>query len=67
MPKDDLVRTNDNYAFYIKWDEVEAKIDTFNATNPDAENKISGKETVAKILEIIAAVYPGVEISTELL
>lgn len=64
MPKDDLVRTNDNYAFYIKWDEVEAKIDTFNATNPDAENKISGKETVAKILEIIAAVYPGVEIST---
>ena len=64
MPKDDLVRTNDNYAFYIKWDEVEAKIDAFNAANPDAENKISGKETVAKILEIIAAVYPGVEIST---
>ena len=64
MPKDDLVRTNDNYAFYIKWDEVEAKIDAFNAANPEAENKISGKETVAKILEIIAAVYPGVEIST---
>ena len=64
MPKDDLVRTNDNYAFYIKWDEVEAKIDAFNAANPDAENKISGKETVAKILEIITAVYPGVEIST---
>ena len=64
MPKDDLVRTNDNYAFYIKWDEVEAKIDAFNAANPGIENKISGKETVAKILEIIAAVYPGVEIST---
>ena len=62
MPKDDLVRTTDNYAFYIKWAEIVEKIDAFNAANPDAENKISGKETVAKILEIITAVYPGVEI-----
>ena len=67
MPKDDLVRTTDNYAFYIKWAEIVAKIDAFNAdpANAEATNKLSGVETVERIKAIIAAVYPGVEITTD--
>ena len=65
MPKDDLVRTTDNYAFYIKWAEIVEKIDAFNAANAEATNKLSGVETVERIKAIIAAVYPGVEITTD--
>ena len=69
MPKDDLVRTTDNYAFYIKWAEIVEKIDAFNAdvdaANDEATNKLSGVETVERIKAIIAAVYPGVEITTD--
>ena len=65
MPKDDLVRTTDNYAFYIKWAEIIEKIDAFNAANAEATNKLSGVETVERIKAIIAAVYPGVEITTD--
>lgn len=65
MPKDDLVRTTDNYAFYIKWAEIVEKIDAFNAANVEATNKLSGVETVERIKAIIAAVYPGVEITTD--
>ena len=69
MPKDDFVRTTDNYAFYIKWAEIVEKIDAFNAdvdaANDEATNKLSGVETVERIKAIIAAVYPGVEITTD--
>ena len=67
MPKDDLVRTTDNYAFYIKWAEIVAKIDAFNVdpANAEATNKLSGVETVERIKAIIDAVYPGVEITTD--
>lgn len=67
MPKDDLVRTTDNYAFYIKWAEIVEKIDAFNANpaNAEATNKLSGVETVERIQAIIDAVYPGVEITTD--
>ena len=67
MPKDDLVRTTDNYAFYIKWAEIVEKIDAFNAdaANAEATNKLSGVETVERIQAIINAVYPGVEITTD--
>ena len=67
MPKDELVRTSDNYAYYIKWSEIVAKIDAFNANaaNTEATNKLSGAETVERIKDIIAAVYPGVEIATD--
>lgn len=67
MPKDDLVRTTDNYAFYIKWAEIVSKIDGFNSNpaNAEATNKLSGVETVERIKAIINAVYPGVEITTD--
>lgn len=52
IPVNDLgLRTNDNYTFFFKWDNIEAKMQDNGAT-------------IAKIVKIINAVYPNIVIDT---
>lgn len=52
IPVNDLgLRTNDNYTFFFKWDNIEAKMKDNGAT-------------IAKIVKIINAVYPNIVIDT---
>lgn len=52
IPVNDLgLRTNDNYTFFFKWENIEAKMQDNGAT-------------IAKIVKIINAVYPNIVVDT---